>query len=301
MKRILILGNGLLGKSIKYHFENSENEIRACSTKELDLRILSEIEAELRSFNPEVVIYAAGVSGGIEANLQESGSLAIENLLMMSNFLYAARNFELPELINLVPACVYPGNLHKDMTPADLFVGPMEESSLGYSTSKLAGLVTCQAIAKQDGLSWKSLVVTNTYGTNSGNKRIKPHVIPDLMNKFISAKKLSIGEVELLGSGLPVRDFLYVSDLGMAVETVMKYNGEETVINVTGSGAITIAELAKKIAELVNYKGVIRFNGMDLDGTDYKVLDGTLIKSLGWEAKTSLDNGLQAVLNAQMV
>lgn len=301
MKRILILGKGLLGKSIQHHFENSRNEIRACSTNEVDLRILSEIEAELQRFNPDVVIYAAGVSGGIEANLQESGSLAIENLLMMSNFLYAARNFELPELINLVPACVYPGNLRKELTPAHLFAGPMEESSLGYSTSKLAGLVTCQAIAKQDGLFWKSLIVTNTYGTFSGQRTIKPHVIPDLVNKFVSAKKLSLGEVELLGSGLPVRDFLHVSDLGMAVEAVLNYKGEETVINVTGSGAITIAELATKIADLVDYKGDVRFNGMNLDGTDYKVLDGSLIKSLGWKAKTSLDNGLQAIIEAQMV
>lgn len=301
MKRILVLGKGLVGASIKNHFENSLNEIRACSTEDVDLRVLSEIKAELKSFHPDVAIFAAGVSGGIQANLEESGSLAIENLLMMSNFFYAARDAQLPELINIVPACVYPGNLNKSMAPTDLFTGPMEESSLGYSTSKLAGLVTCQAIAKQQGLSWKSIIVTNLFGANMSNVKTKPHVIPDLINKFNSANKQSLKDVELLGSGLPVRDFLHVSDLGMAVETVLEYKGDETVINVSGSGAITIAELATKIAKIVDYKGVVRFNRKGLDGADFKVLDGTLIKSLGWEAKTSLDQGLKTLLEQQII
>lgn len=301
MKRILVLGKGLVGESIRSYFENSPNEIRACSTEEVDLRVLSEVKSELRRFNPDIAIYAAGVSGGIQANIQESGSLAIENLLMMSNFLYAARAIKLPELINLVPACVYPGSLKKNMSPKDLFMGPMEESSLGYSTSKLAGLVTCQAIAKQEGLSWKSVIVTNLYGTSRDNVKTKPHVIPDLVNKFSQAKKQSLGEVELLGSGLPVRDFLHVSDLGIAVETILNYKGDETIINVSGSGAVTIAQLARKIAKVVDYKGVISFNGKDLDGTDYKVLDGNLLRSLGWEAKTSLDQGLKSILNQQMI
>ena len=216
---------------------------------------------------------------------------------MISNFLYAARGVKLPELINLVPACVYPGSFKKNMSPKDLFTGPMEESSLGYSTSKLAGLVTCQAIAKQEGFSWKSLIVTNLYGTIRDNVKTKPHVIPDLVSKFSLAKMQSLREVELLGSGLPVRDFLHVSDLGIAVETVLNYKGDETIINVSGSGAVTLAQLAKKIAKVVGYKGAIRFNGEDLDGTDYKVLDGTLLRSLGWEAKTSLDQGLKSLLN----
>lgn len=291
MRRMLVLGKGLVGSAISSYFRNTDFVVKSFSSKELDLRVLTEVESELKSYVPDVVILAAGVSGGIEANLQESGKLSIENLLIMSNILYAARKLEVPQLINLVPSCVYPGNLNRVMTPDDLFAGPMEDSSLGYSSSKLAGVVACRSIASQDGCNWKSVIVTNLYGTVK-RYGVNEHVIPDLFYKFSAAKLHSKEVIELLGTGRSVRDFLHVSDLGAAVDTLIGYQGQEQVVNVNGSGAISISALASYVAQIVGFKGQIVFNRPDLKGADFKVLDGSFIQSLGWRPRISLLDGL---------
>lgn len=300
MRRMLVLGKGLVGGAISSYFRISDYVVKSCSSDDVDLRVLAEVESELRSYRPDVVILAAGVSGGIEANLQVPGELSIENLLMMSNIFYAARKLEVPQLINLVPACVYPGNLNKVMTPDDLFAGPMEESSLGYSSSKLAGLVACRSIASQDGCNWKSMIVTNLYGPVK-RRGAGEHVIPDLVKKFSAAKLHSKEVIELLGTGRSVRDFLHVSDLGAAVNALISYQGQEQVVNVNGSGAISISDLASCVAQIVGFKGQIVFNRPDLNGADFKVLDGSFIQSLGWRPKISLLDGLDMVFAQTLV
>ena len=296
MKKILVVGKGLVGEAVESYFKETPNEIKVCSSSEIDLRILSEIQSELRNFKPDVAIFAAGISGGIEANLQKPGDLAMQNLLMISNFLFAAHESKVPQLLNLVPACVYPANLHRRLKPRDLFASPMEDSSLAYSTAKLAGLITCQALASQYDLSWKSVVITNLYGTSKNQKTMKPHVIPDLISKFQSAKARNATQIELFGNGLPVRDFLHVSDLGSAIEKILTSEGSEKIININGSGEVTIAELAIEIAKITKFKGRIKFSGSEMNGADFKVLDGTEIQELGWKPRISLQEGLQLLM-----
>jgi GDP-L-fucose synthase len=127
------------------------------------------------------------------------------------------------------------------------------------------------------------------------------HVIPELVKKFSVAKLHSTEVIELLGTGRSVRDFLHVSDLGAAVNALISYRGKEQVVNVNGSGAISISDLASYIAQIVGFRGEIVFNRPDLNGADFKVLDGSFIQSLGWRPKVSLLDGLNMVFEQTLV
>ncbi len=297
--KVTILGNGLVGSAIAETFIDNDFEVKSLGSKDLDLldsietnSFISKVEKD------EVLIFAAGLSGGISYNLENPYELFSKNLGMINNFISAAANNKIEKVINIVPACVYPANLKERARVEDLWQGPMEKSSLAYSTAKITGLVGIESVRKQFGLKWSNLIVTNVYGPHEKIQSKQMHVIPALIEKIKLAKANGDKLVQILGDGTPVREFLFSSDLGDAVESFIRNDlwGNPT-LNIAGSEAISILELAKLIATELAYEGKILVEESSNNGTSIKLLDDSIFRKSGWVPRISLSAGVHGLVN----
>ncbi len=295
---VTILGNGLVGSAIAKTFIDDSFEVRSIGSKDLDLldsvatnKFISKVGKD------EILIFAAGLSGGISFNLENPYELFSMNLGMINNFISAAANNKIEKVINIVPACVYPANLNERARVENLWQGPMEKSSLAYSTAKISGLVGVESVRKQLGLNWTNLIVTNVYGPHKRIDSKQMHVIPALIEKFNQAKSNGNISVQILGDGTPVRDFLYSSDLGLAVHSFIE-NDLWTIptMNIAGSEAVSILELAKIIADEMSYEGDILVEQSSNNGASIKLLDDSIFRKSGWEPRIDLSQGISNLM-----
>lgn len=294
MRKILILGNGLVGNAIfKNLTENQENQVFSLTRRDLDFRNSTELETRIGLVKPDVVIIAAGVVGGIERNTTEPLELGLQNSEILVSVVRVCVNLRIENVINLVPACVYPANLSQRMNPADLWTGPMEQSSLPYSTAKMLGLVLIEAARAQFKFNWISVISTNLYGDDSSIESHKAHVIPALLRKFHKAKLLNSNEVRLLGDGTSVREFLHADDFANAIEHIIKKQlYVDSIINISGPNLCTVRELSQIIRKVACYEGNVVFSNDGQNGAAAKLLDGTRLKESEWEPRISLEEGI---------
>lgn len=294
MKNLIVFGKGLIGNSILQSFASEEYPIVSVATNEVDLLDYIAIDNFISNLDiDDVLIFAAGLSGGISFNLNNPLDLYSKNIRMINNFINAAADRKIKNVLNIVPACVYPANLNQRAKVEDLWQGPMEKSSLAYSTAKISGVVGVEALRKQLGFNWTNLIVTNVYGPHKRIDSKQMHVIPALIEKFNQAKANGNKSVQILGDGTPVREFLYSSDLGLAVHSFIE-NDLWTIptMNIAGSEAVSILDLAKIIADEMNYEGEILVEKSSNNGTSIKLLDDSIFRKTGWEPRVDLAQGI---------
>ena len=293
-RRITIFGNGLVGASIARILSEKKYIVKSLDSADLDLADSVKTNAFIARLDlDDVLIFSAGLSGGIFFNLNNAYELYSANMRMINNFISAAADRKFKNVLNIVPACVYPANLTERAKVEDLWRGPMEHSSLAYSTAKISGLVGFESVRRQMGLNWTNLIVTNVYGIHKNIDQNKMHVIPALIQKFRNAKSSGEKSVQLLGDGTSVREFLYSSDLGLAVQSFLENDlWSVPTRNIGGSEPISIFDLAKTIADEVGYKGEITVEGGSNNGTSIKLLDDTIFRSAGWKPKVQLRTGI---------
>ena len=293
--KVTILGNGLVGSAIAKTLSEDNFNAISLGSKSVDLLNADRTNDLIRDINTdEIIIFAAGLSRGIIYNLENPYEMFSKNIEMINNLIKAAERKKIKRVINIVPACVYPSSINQRAKIEDLWRGPMEKSSLAYSTAKMAGLVGFESIRKQFGLEWTNLIVTNVYGPHRKIDTHQTHVIPALMEKIKEAKSNRDSSVQILGDGKPVREFLYSSDLGFAVKTfIEKELWGIPSLNIAGSEAISIFELAKMIAHELGYKGEIAVDKGVNNGTSIKLLDDSIFRGSGWEPKIDLRQGIK--------
>jgi GDP-L-fucose synthase len=298
-KKVTILGSGLVGSSIAKALSIKHFDVRTTGSIELDLLDPLATEQFISGLSvDEVLIFAAGSSGGISFNLNNPFDLYIKNIRMINNFINSATKSGIEQVLNIVPACVYPANLNQRAKVEDLWQGPMEKSSLAYSTVKLSGVVGVEAVRKQLGLSWTNLIVTNVYGPHKIIDTEQMHVIPALIERINQAKAKHNKSVKILGDGTPIREFLYSSDLGLAVHSFIENDLWATpTMNIAGSEAISILDLAKMIADEMSYEGEIEVEQSSNNGTSIKLLDDSIFRQTGWEPRVRLRLGIQLLQN----
>jgi GDP-L-fucose synthase len=275
---------------------NAEFQTFSLSRSEFDFRDSVKLKEQISYLNPSVVIIAAGVVGGIERNLVEPYDLGIQNSMILNNIVSVCLELKIENLINLVPACVYPANISRRMNPNDLWMGPMEKTSLAYSTAKLLGVVLVAAARAQFGKRWVSVIATNVYGNAIDCAPQKQHVIPALLRKFHEAKIFGAPQISLLGDGTPVREFMHVDDLASAVAFVVENQVYmDSVVNVSGTDSCTIKELADLIKKITCFDGEVSFDNTKKNGAASKLLDGSRLHQLGWAPKISLEHGIDSI------
>ena len=289
--RVYVAGNtGLVGSAIvrTLHWKGYTN-ILSSPSHHWDLRNQMDVERFFRVNEPEYVYLAAAKVGGIGANAYYPGHFIYDNLMIQTNVIHAARKFGVKKLLFLGSSCIYPKFAEQPITEDQLLGGHLEQSNDSYAIAKIAGIKMCQAYRKQYGFNAISLMPTNLYGPNDNYDLDSSHVLPAMIRKFHEAKD----KVTLWGDGSAMREFLYVDDLAEAAfKCMVDYNSEE-IINVGTGKDITIKELATTIADVVGFKGDIVWDTSKPNGTPRKVLNIDKIKSLGWEPKVSLKDGIE--------
>ncbi len=289
--RVYVAGNtGLVGSAIvrTLHWKGYTN-ILSSPSHHWDLRNQMDVERFFRVNEPEYVYLAAAKVGGIGANAYYPGHFIYDNLMIQTNVIHAARKFGVKKLLFLGSSCIYPKFAEQPITEDQLLGGYLEPSNDAYAVAKIAGIKMCQAYRKQYGFNTISLMPTNLYGPNDNYDLDSSHVLPAMIRKFHEAKD----KVTLWGDGSAMREFLYVDDLAEAAFKCMVSYDSEEIINVGTGKDITIKELATTIADVVGFKGEIVWDTSKPNGTPRKVLNVDKIKSLGWEPKVGLREGIE--------
>ncbi len=294
--KILVAGaNGMVGSAIVRNLESKgyTNIIKG-TRQDVDFTNQEEVEKYFCSEEPEYVFIAAAKVGGIMANNNYKADFLTENLQIQTNIIQQSYNFGVKKLLFLGSSCIYPKFATQPITEDQLMTGALEPTNDAYAIAKIAGIMMCQAYRQQHGFNAISLMPTNLYGPNDNFNLETSHVLPAMIAKFHSALKHSDHyEVKLWGDGTPMREFLHVDDLAEACYVSMqKYDGDQH-LNVGTGEDVTIKELAETIAEIVGYARDINWDTTKPNGTPRKVLNVDKIKSLGWEPKISLREGIE--------
>lgn len=293
---VLVAGHqGMVGRSLVRALQQHEKaEIIMASRKELDLTQQQAVEQYLADKKPEIVVVAAAKVGGILANSTFPAEFMYENLMIAANLIHAAHRTGVKRLLFLGSSCIYP-RLAPQPMPEDCLLGsPLEKSNEAYALAKIAGLKLCQYYRKQYGALFHSVMPTNLYGPGDNYHPENSHVIPGLIRRFHQAKAEGADVVTIWGTGQPRREFLYVDDLAEACLHLLGIENPPDWVNVGSGQEVTIGELARLVAETVGFTGELRFDPSKPDGTPRKLLDVSLLDSLGWRARTTLRVGLTA-------
>jgi len=293
--KIYVAGSrGLVGSAIvrKLRAEGYKNIIERTS-KELDLRNQVLVNEFFSAERPEYVFLAAAKVGGIHANNTYPAEFIHDNLLIQNNIIQSAHQYGVTKLMFLGSSCIYPKFAPQPLKEEYLLTGELEPTNESYAIAKIAGIKMCQAYRQQYGDDFISVMPTNLYGINDNFDLETSHVLPALLRKFHEAKEQSSPSVTVWGSGKPRREFLCVDDMADACYFLMKnYSGRE-IVNIGTGSDVTIAELSSMIADVTGFKGEIVYDASKPDGTPVKRLDVSKLSALGWQAKTSLENGIK--------
>ncbi len=275
------------------------------SRNQLDLSNQAAVKKFLVKEKPDQVYLCAAKVGGIFANNTYPAEFIYQNIMIEANVIHQSFLSGVKKLIFLGSSCIYPKFAHQPIKENALLSGHLEPTNEPYAISKILGIKLCESYNRQYSLShnidFRSVMPTNLYGIGDNYHDKNSHVIPALIQRLHRAKIENKPEVLIWGSGKPKREFLYVDDMAEATIHVMnisldKYrcNTEDSQghINVGFGEDISIEELALKIAKIVEYKGLLKFDRAKPDGTPRKILDSSVLKSLGWKAKINLEEGL---------
>ena len=295
--RIFVAGHrGLVGSAICRNLkENGYDNISSSPSDHWDLRIRHDVDTFFRIHNPEYVFLAAAKVGGIGGNSTYPADFIYDNLMIQTNVIDAAYRNKVKKLLFLGSSCIYPKMAKQPITEDALMTGLLEPTNDSYATAKIAGIKMCQAYRQQYGFNAISLMPTNLYGPNDNFDINNGHVLPSLIAKFHgSLEKSKHWVVKLWGDGSPKREFLHVDDLAEAcVKCMQDYNDPEP-INVGTGEDVTIKELAETIVDVVGYKNYYEWDTDKPNGTPRKVLNVDKMKSLGWEPKIGLREGIES-------
>lgn len=301
--KIFIAGiNGMVGSAIKRTLlSQGYNNIIGWSSKEYDLRKTSDVEQIFLQNNIDYVFICAAKVGGILSNSLNKGEFIYDNLMIQTNIIECSRKYSIKKLLFLGSSCVYPKECLQPIKEEYLLSGILESTNDAYAIAKIAGIKMCESYNIQYGTDYVSVMPCNLYGLNDNYNLNNSHVLPALINKIHNALINDIKHVSLWGSGKPMREFLYVDDLAEACILIMNSNIKEKLINIGSSEEISIYNLAIKITDIIGYKGTFEFDSTKPDGTMRKVVDSTIINSLGWQSKTNLDKGIKEVYKNYIV
>jgi GDP-L-fucose synthase len=296
-RRIFVAGHrGMVGSALIRRLAGEECQVLTADRHAVDLRDQAVVDQWFREHRPAAVVLAAARVGGIHENDTHPGDFLYDNLAIASNVIGASRRAGVEKLLFLGSSCIYPRLAPQPMPESCLLTGPLEPTNEWYAIAKIAGLKLCQAYRRQYGCDFVSVMPTNLYGPNDNFDLLSSHVLPALLAKIDAALRENRHTVEIWGSGRPRREFLHVDDLADAVVFLMKTWSDEEPINIGTGTDVTIAELARLIADVMGFNGHFVFDRSKPDGTPRKLLDVSKLAALGWRPRIDLKTGIRQTL-----
>lgn len=294
-QKIYVAGHsGMVGSAVCNAFrDRGYTNIITQSREQLDLRDQQKVYKFIEQSRPEAIILAAAKVGGILANDQYAYDFLHDNLVIQDNIINAAHQNDVKKLIFLGSSCIYPKYAPQPIKEEYLLTGLLEPTNQWYAIAKIAGIKLCQALKKQHGRNYITLMPTNLYGPRDNFHLETSHVVPAMIRKFYEAKQQEHVPVRLWGSGTPKREFLFVNDLADAILFAFEQNLEGDMYNVGCGRDMSIRQLADLIQKVVGHRGEVIWDESKPDGTPRKLLDVNKINSTGWYYKTELEEGLK--------
>jgi GDP-L-fucose synthase len=265
------------------------------TSKELDLRDQRAVEEFIRNEQPYAIIDSAAKVGGILANDTYPYEFLIDNMLIQNNLIRSAHENDVPKFIFLGSSCIYPKFAPQPLKEEYLLTDSLEPTNEWYAIAKISGVKLIEALRKEYGRDYVSLMPTNLYGPNDNFDLKSSHVLPAMIRKFHEAKLTGHAPVQLWGTGTPMREFLHVDDLSQAVVFALENTLTEHLYNVGTGVDLTINELSLIIQTIVGHRGEILWDTSKPDGTPRKLLSIQKILRTGWKPKVALQDGITGV------
>ena len=297
--KIFIAGHrGLVGSAVCRHLKsNGYTNLLTRSRAELDLRVQKDVDEFFAAERPEYVFLGAAKVGGIGFNKAAPADFIRDNLQIQTNVIDAAYRNGCKKLLFLGSACIYPKMAPVPIKEEYLMTGPLEPTNDGYALAKIIGYQMCKKYTEQYGFQTISVMPNNLYGINDNFIPSQCHVIPSFVNRFIAAKESGAPEVVCFGDGSPTREFLFSDDLADGMVFLMNEYNDPNVLNIGPNREVSIKELSELVAKEVGYTGKILWDTTKPNGTPRRALDTSKMDSLGWKAKTPLEDGLKITVD----
>ena len=293
--KIYVAGhNGMVGSAIvRLLKKEGYTNIISRASKELDLRNQAAVSEFFKKEQPEFVFLAAAKVGGIMANNTYRAEFLYDNLMIAANIIHSSYEAKVEKLLFLGSSCIYPKLADQPLKEEALLSGYLEPTNEPYAIAKIAGIKLCESYRDQYGCNFISAMPTNLYGPNDNYNLATSHVLPAMIKKFYLAKKKGLANVELWGTGSPMREFLYVDDLAEASLHLMLNYNEKQFVNVGSGTDITIKDLALLVKKTVGFEGDLVFDSSKPDGTPRKLMDVSHLKNAGWSYTVQLEDGIK--------
>jgi GDP-L-fucose synthase len=300
-KSVFVAGHrGMVGAALMRRLAREGVELLTVGHLELDLRDQAGVSGWFAANRPQVVFVAAAKVGGIVANNTLRAEFIYDNLLIAANVIHAAHVSGAEKLMFLGSSCIYPKLAPQPLREDSMLTGPLEATNEPYAIAKIAGIKMVEAYRSQYGSDFINVMPTNLYGPGDNYHPEYSHVTPALIRRIHEAKVSGASDVVVWGTGTPRREFLYVDDMADACVHLMKTYSDQDMVNIGTGEDITIAEFARLVAKAIGYTGAISFDHSRPDGTPRKLLDVSRLAKLGWQARTSLEEGVGLAYRAYL-
>ena len=297
MAKIILLtgGSGLVGSNIRNHKYSLNYKILSPSSSDLNLLNYQNIEDYIAFNKPEIVIHAAGIVGGIQANINYPVKFLVDNMQIGLNILMAAKTKMVKNFINLGSSCMYPKNSENPISEDALLKGEFESTNEGYSLANITSTRLSEYINREDSsFLYKTVIPCNIYGKYDNFNYESSHMIPGVIRRIYDAKNNNSKHVDIWGDGLARREFMYAEDLADFIYyAVENFNKMPQNINVGLGHDYSIIDYYKIIANVIGFKGKFNHDMSKPTGVKQKLIDVKKLNKLGWSYKTSLELGIK--------
>lgn len=299
MKILITGGNGMVGKNILEHHKASNYEILAPSSSELNLRDFDAVDKYIKQNKPDIIIHAAGLVGGIQANMARPVDFLVHNLDMGRNIIMAAKENGVKYFLNMASSCMYPREAQNPLQEELILKGELEPTNEGYAIAKVVATRLCEYIVKENPtLQYKTVIPCNLYGKYDKFSPEHSHMVPAVIKKIYEAKQNNATEIDIWGDGLARREFMYTADLADFVFYALDhFDKMPQNINVGLGFDYTINEYYEAIAEAVGFKGKFVHDLSKPIGMKQKLIDDSKLKQFGWQHQTTLKEGIKKTLD----
>lgn len=293
--KIYVAGHrGMVGSAVVRNLRSKgfENIVTRTSS-ELDLTRQADVEAFFQEEKPDVVVMAAAKVGGIHANSTYPAEFGYKNLAIASNTIHSAYESKVSRFLFLGSSCIYPKLAPQPLKEDALLTSSLEPSNEAYAISKIAGLKLCEYYRTQYGVLFHSLMPTNLYGPGDNYHPENSHLLPALIRRFHEAKEKGLSQVEVWGSGTPLRELMYSDDLAEAVAFALQVENPPSILNAGTGVEHSIRKIAELVKGVVGFEGELVFDASKPDGTPRKIMDVSRLRDIGWSAKVALEEGIR--------
>lgn len=293
-RTVLITGStGMVGRNAAQMLVEKGFKILTPTRSELDLIYPAEVIRYFKSNQIDIVLHAAGLVGGIQANIEKPYSYLFINAQISLNVINAAIECGIQRLINLGSSCMYPKDCQGELTEDLVLTGRLEPTNEGYAIAKIMASKLCEYAHSELGFNYKTLIPCNLYGKYDNFHPVQSHMIPAVIRKVHEASEKN-DSVEIWGTGEARREFMFVEDLiDFIIWSLDNYDRLPSIINVGQGQDFTVNEYYHAIADVIGFKGDFTHDLTKPEGMKRKLCSIQKQSGLGWRPKHSLKDGLE--------